>query len=59
MAADQSANEVHQQQLYFEFLSRLPQLLKEPLSQCLGVVYELYSGEQGSALQGLSLVVSA
>lgn len=58
MAPDESTDKIHQQKLDFEFFSWLSQLLEEPLSECLGVVYELYSGEQGGALERFPLVVS-
>lgn len=45
MAANQPADEVHEEQLDFELLSWLPQLLEELLSQCLRIVDELNSRE--------------
>lgn len=45
VAANQPADEVHEEQLDFELLSRLPQLLEKLLSQRLRIVDKLNGRE--------------
>ena len=58
VATNKSADEVHEEQLDFEFLSWLPQLLEELLSQGLRIVDQLDGGEQRSALRCLAFIIS-